>query len=203
MIDYKYLSDNYENIVRVEQNCVEIIGYFLSVTIWLSSVSYRFEMWDRLKYPGDGVIFHYNATKFTDLVTVHLSWNWLVQTSFLAVVKQQTISDTYLKFEKFKTLPLIVIRLSLWMWMASSSDDEVHEFEPNVEQISTHWEKSAKSKDTKGVLLTHHRNFKWYQQQKHVTEDGFNIRWVNHLVEVFNPLRYFLLATIVLWRKRG
>ena len=61
--------------------------------------------------------------------------------------------------------------------MASSSDDsEVHEFEPNIEQISVHWEKSAKCKGGQGVLFTHNRNFKWYQQQKHTTEEGFNVR---------------------------
>ena len=55
VIYYKYLLDNYDIIIRVEQNCVEIMWYFLSFTIWLSSVpiSYRLEMWDRIKNPGE------------------------------------------------------------------------------------------------------------------------------------------------------
>ena len=32
------------------------------------------------------------------------------------------------------------------------SDDEFHEYEPDPSKIATHWEKSSKSKNDKGVL---------------------------------------------------
>ena len=56
------------------------------------------------------------------------------------------------------------------------SDDEFHEYEPDPSKIATHWEKSSKSKNDKGVLHTHDRHFKWYQQQIHYTDEGFNVR---------------------------
>ena len=60
--------------------------------------------------------------------------------------------------------------------MDIDSDDEVQEFEPDPLKITVHWEKSSKSKNDRGVLHSHDRNFKWYQQQKHPTDEGFNIR---------------------------
>ena len=52
------------------------------------------------------------------------------------------------------------------------SDEEFHEFEPDPSKISTHWEKSSKSKNDKGVLHTHDRHFEWYQQQIHYTDEA-------------------------------
>ena len=62
--------------------------------------------------------------------------------------------------------------------MENSDSDETYqvpEFEPSPESISFLFEKNAKSRE-EGVLFTHNRNFKWYHQQQHTTEDGYNIR---------------------------